>query len=237
VAYFGVDSGIMISRRPARSGNSNRLGEFAATLLRLTSPATAIDFALQIVARLAGTVLLILAAALPTLAQDDPAVRDFIERVNRAVYSLAGKSGAAAETACHGFLRSLLDVDSIGKRAAADAWDRMSGAQKARYLRATEGRMAHECALQNRNNIGAPVVFVGLRPGSGGDWLLATRVDQKDSVARTVVWRLGKGSAPIRARDLLVDGRSTVLTLRQEVSDTLDRTNGDLDALIQTLAR
>lgn len=193
--------------------------------------------ALHAVATLAGIVLLILATTSLTLAQDDPAVRDFIARVNRAVYSLAGKSGTAAETACHGLLRSLLDVDSIAQRAATGAWDRMSGAQKARYLRATEGRMAHECVLQNRNNSGAPVVFVGLRSASGGDWLLATRVDQKDSGARTVVWRLGQGRAPIRARDLLVDGRSTVLTLRQEVSDTLDRTNGDLDALIQTLAR
>jgi hypothetical protein len=200
---------------------------FSPRLPLLTAP--------RLVARLAGIVLLILTTTFPILAQDDPAVRDFIARVNRAVYSLAGKSGTAAETACHGILRSLLDVDSIAQRAAAGAWDRMSGAQKARYLRATEGRMAHECVLQNRNNSGAPVVFVGLRSASGGDWWLATRGDQKNSVARTVVWRLGKGSA--RARDLLVDGRSTLLTLRQEVSDTLDRTNGDLDALIQTLAR
>ena len=191
--------------------------------------------ALPAIATLAGIVLLFLATTSLTLAQDDPAVRDFIARVNRAVYSLAGKSGTAAETACHGLLRSLLEVDSIAQRAAAGVWERMSGAQKARYLLATEGRMAHECVLQNRNNSGAPVVFVGLRSASGGDWLLATRVDQKNSVARTVVWRLGKGGA--RARDLLVDGRSTLLTLRQEVSDTLDRTNGDLDALIQTLGR
>jgi ABC-type transporter MlaC component len=193
--------------------------------------------ALHIIARSAGIALVVLAAIFPSLAQDDLAVRDFVARVNRAVYALAGKSGTAAETACRDLIRSLLDVDSIGQRAAAGAWDRMSGAQKARYLRATEARMAHECVRQNRNNSGAPIVVVGLRSASGGEWLLATRVDQTDAAARTVVWRLGQGGAPIRARDVLVDGRSTMLTLRQEVSDILDRTNGDLDGLIQTLAR
>jgi hypothetical protein len=189
------------------------------------------------VARLAWPVLAILVTTTLAFAQDDPAVSDFFTRVNRAVYSLAGKSGAAAETACNGLVRSLLDVDSIAQRAAADAWNRMSGGQKARYLRTVEGRAARECVLQNRNNSGAPAVFLGLRPASGGDRLLATRVDQKDSGARTVIWRLGPGGAPLRARDLLVDGRSTALTLRREVSDILARTNGDIDALIATLNR
>ncbi|MCB1498778.1 MAG: ABC transporter substrate-binding protein [Bauldia sp.] len=191
----------------------------------------------NVVGSLAGLIVSILVVTSPALAQDDPAVSDFILRLNRAVYSLAGKAGAAAETACRDLNRSLLDVNFMAQRAAADAWNRMTGPQKTRYLRTVEGWAARECVLQNRNNSGAPVVFLGLRPASEGDRLLATRVEQKDSGPRTVVWRLGPGGPPLRARDILLDGRSAAITLRREVGEILGHTNGDIDTLIATLDR
>jgi hypothetical protein len=193
-------------------------------------------------ARLLGIVTaasIVLAFSSVAHGQTDPAIRDFFLRVDRAVGSVTGKTGASAQTECLGFVRALLDVRSVAQRAAAGVWNRMSAAQRSGFREAVERRAARECVAQSRNNDRAPVLFVGVRSASGGDRLLATRVEQKSRAGRTVVWRLPASGAPspLRALDLLVDGRSTVLTLRDEVSDILDRKNGDIDALIKTLGR
>jgi len=182
-------------------------------------------------------VLLAIAAGSPVRAGIEPAVGDFLHRVDRAVLSLAGKTGAGAQAACLNLVRSLLDLDTVARRAGGETWNRMTKAQRAKFVGAVGRRSARECVVQNRNNSGAPVAFVGLRSATGGDRLLATRVDQKNGAYRIVVWRLKAGAAPLQAIDLLVDGRSTALTLRDEVKAILDRTNGDIDALIATLGR
>jgi ABC-type transporter MlaC component len=186
---------------------------------------------------IAGAMLIAVAAASPARAGIELAIGDFLHRVEQAVSSLAGKTGAGAQAACLDLVRSLLDLDTVARQAAGETWSRMTKAQRAKFVAAVGRRAARECVVQNRNSSGAPVAFVGLRSATGGDRLLATRVDQKNGAHRTVVWRLKAGAAPLQAIDLLVDGRSTALTLRDEVKAILDRTNGDIDALITTLGR
>ena len=170
-------------------------------------------------------------------AETNPLVQDFFSRIGNAVSSLAGKTGPNARAACVGFVRALLDVDSIARQAAGGAWKLMTPDQQAAFRAAVERRSARECATQNATNSGAPVILVGVRDGSGGDRLLATRFGQASGGGRTVVWRLPSGGTgqKVQATDVLVDGRSMALTLRDETSKALDRNDGSIDALIATI--
>jgi hypothetical protein len=172
-------------------------------------------------------------------ASIDAASSDFVSRLNSAVTSLAGKTGKAAYASCLSYVRSLLDVDVIARRAAADVWIRMTAEQRNAFRAALERRAAHNCVTENANNSGKPAAILGIR-ASGAERLLATRAEQKNGEpGRTVVWRLPAGDIPegIRAVDVLIDGRSTVLSLRDEATGLLADNNQDINTLITGIGR
>ena len=167
-------------------------------------------------------------------AQLDAASQAFLQRLNGAITSLAGKAGKSAFSACLSLVRSLMDVDAIARRAADDAWQRMTTARRAAFRAALERRAARNCVGENANNSGEPVVVLGLR-GKGAERLLATSAKQKGGGSgRTVVWRLPSGGG--RAVDVLVDGRSTALSLRDEVKQILQG-GADINTLIATIGQ
>jgi ABC-type transporter MlaC component len=51
-----------------------------------------------------------------------------------------------------------------------------------------------------------------------------------------VVWRL-RGAGTLRAVDVVIDGRSMVLSLRDETHALLERNGGDMDRVIEALGR
>jgi ABC-type transporter MlaC component len=168
-------------------------------------------------------------------ARIDPALNAFFSRVNSAVTSLAGKTGNRAYSSCLGLLRSLMDMDTVAKQAAADTWAKMTAGQRSAFQTALERRAARDCASQNKNNNGKPLTLIGVRQGSDGDRLLAIGVGQNSGAVRTAIWRIPKHSA--RAVDLLLDGQSTVLSLRDQFHDILDDVDGNVGAAIDALRR
>jgi len=172
-------------------------------------------------------------------ASIDAASSDFLSRLNDAVTGLAGKTGQDAYVSCQSYVRSLLDLDVIAQRTAAAVWDHMSLKQQSAYRAALERRAAKNCVNENANNSGKSVAFLGIRPG-GAERLLATRAEQKNGEpGRTVVWRLPASDTPegVRAVDVLVDGRSTVLSLRDEAKGLLDDNKGDINTMITGIGR
>jgi hypothetical protein len=190
--------------------------------------------------RLAFTVTILVAFHTPCEAASiDAASSEFLSRLNGAITSLAGKTGKAAYSSCLSYVRSLLDINVIARRTAAAAWDRMTPEQRSAYRAALERRAAHNCVNENANNSGKPAAILGIR-SSGAERLLATRAEQKNGEpGRTVVWRLPAGdmSAGVLAVDVLVDGRSTVLSLRDEAKGLLDGNNGDINTMITGIGR
>src|SRR6478672_2129764 len=89
-------------------------------------------------------------------AQLDAPSQAFLQRLNGAITSLDGKGGKSAFSACLSFVRSLMDVDAIARRAADDAWQRMTTAQRAAFRAALERRAAGNCVGENANNSGEP---------------------------------------------------------------------------------
>jgi hypothetical protein len=81
--------------------------------------------------------------------------------------------------------------------------------------------------------VGSPLELLGLKHVESGERLLATRSSHP---AHTIVWRL-PGGGKAWAVDVVVDGRSAVLSLRNETRALLSSNNDDIDIAIEMLGR
>jgi ABC-type transporter MlaC component len=88
--------------------------------------------------------------------------------------------------------------------------------------------MTSECIRVTRENQAEKVTLAGVRTASGGDRLVTTRFDS----GRLVTWRVRGSSSRVKAVDVIADGRSAVLSARQEYARVLESNQGNVDALI-----
>jgi ABC-type transporter MlaC component len=174
-------------------------------------------------------VLLARAAA----AQSDPQVAEFLTSINRGITELAGQAGSKANLTCARIVASAIDMGAITESALGHVWDRMTPHQRAAYRVAAQRWAVGDCVRRNQDIGGNPLEFLGVRQGVAGERLLATRSNQP---AHTVIWRL-RGSGRVRAVDVVIDGRSMILSLRDETRALLDQNNGDIDMAIGVLGR
>ncbi len=163
----------------------------------------------------------------------DPRVKEILASINKNITALAGQSEAEASSICGRVVSSIMDMDAVVKVTSARMWDRMSPRQRDAYRSAVLRWSVRNCVKQNRDSRGEPLQFVGLRPGEAGDHLLATRSDQP---SHFVIWRL-RGAGRLRAVDLLFDGVSMTLSLRDETNELLDKNNNDIDMTIASIGR
>jgi len=166
-------------------------------------------------------------------AQTDPPVAEFLISVNRSITELAGQPGAQASSVCRRIVASAINMDAVVRGALSHMWNRLSLQERADYRSAAQQWAVRDCVRRNRDNGGNPLEFLGVRRGEAGDRLLATRSNQP---AHTVIWRL-RGSGRLQAVDVVIDGRSMILSLRDETKALLDRNNGDIGMAIAALGR
>lgn len=185
--------------------------------------------------RLALACVLFLTSTLvhPARAQADPRIDAFLASVNKSISDLAGQPEPRAGAICHHIVSSLLNMDAIIEAALKNPRAPMSPRQRAAYRAAAWRWAVRDCVRRNRDNPAVPLELVGIRQGDSGDRLLATR---SSLPAHTALWRL-RGVETLQAVDVVIDGRSMVLSLRDETNAWLDRTNGDIDKAIDGLGR
>jgi hypothetical protein len=160
-------------------------------------------------------------------AQSDLRVAAFLKSVNSSITGLAGEPDAI----CSRIVASAINMDA--GVASALGHSQASSKQRSDYRRAAERWAVRDCVRRNQDNGGNPLVFVGVRQGESGDVLLATHSIRP---ARSVIWRL-RGAGTLRAVDVIIDGRSMTLALRDETNALLDRSNGDIERAIEALGR
>ena len=183
-------------------------------------------------------VFLMLPCGRPATAQAgqqiaDPRVKEILASINKDIIALAGQSEAQAGSICGRSVSTMMDMDAVVKVTSARIWDRMSPQQRDAYRAAVLRWSVRNCVQRNRDISGEPLEFVGLRPGEAGDRLLATRSNQP---SHFVIWRL-RGAGRLRVVDLLFDGVSMTLALRDETNTLLDKNNNDIDLAIASLGR
>src|SRR5262249_42762699 len=131
---------------------------------------------------------------------------------------------------CREVVTRFLDLETMGRAAAEDAWDKMSDAQRESYRAAFADRMTAECGRQLAGNRGQDVRSISVRPTKDGDKLVATRIGRGDD-AKVVVWRL-HGEDAKAATDVIWEGHSAVAKARGEFAAVLQGANGDVEKLI-----
>ncbi|MEK8091616.1 ABC transporter substrate-binding protein [Methylocystis sp. IM3] len=173
------------------------------------------------------------AAAEGGVAALDPAVKAIVATIVGQTAELAGKPAAAAESACARQSASLIDIDAVAKVGAERIWNSLSPARREAYRSAAMRWIVRKCVQQNQDNKGEAPKVVGLRKGEAGDQLLATQTQDPPHFA---IWRL-RGAKRLRIADVILDGVSMSLTLRDQTNALLDQTNNDIDATTKAIAR
>ncbi len=163
----------------------------------------------------------------------DPKVKEILTLINKSITDLAGRSETEAAQVCERVVSSIMDIDAVAKGGSVRIWEQMTPAQRSAYGKAAQRWAVRNCVRRNKDGNGTPVKFAGLRRGEGGDKLLATRSEQPTHL---VIWRL-RGTSTLRAVDLLLDGLSMTLQLRDETNMLLDQNNNDIDKAIIALHR
>jgi ABC-type transporter MlaC component len=182
---------------------------------------------------------LMAASALPASALSDSAIRDFVAYIGNSIRSMHAQDQAHAQRTpdrCGDFLSRVLDIETMTRTAATDVWDRMSPTQRRSYRAAFQARLVTECLRAVRRYRGEQITLAGIRSNAQGERLATVRFSLPDEPGRMVTWRL-RGSDRPRAVDVITDGRSTVIAAREEQAAVLRSTNGDIDAMIQSMHR
>lgn len=162
-------------------------------------------------------------------APADPAVKAFLESINRDPPESALAPRDFASAVCTRTVTENLDFDAFLARAAIRIVTAMTDQQRTAFRVAAQSWLVRQCVDRNRGR--ERLEFVGLRTGEGGDRLLATR---SSATRRLIIWRL-RGTLTLTATDLIVDGSSTAQRLRSEVASLLRAAHGDVDAMITRL--
>jgi hypothetical protein len=198
------------------------------TARRLTAgvsalPALATAFAVGLIVRSSG-------AAEAEIESRDA---EFLASINRIIAESGAQPGAQTRQACDRIVTTAINMDAVTRSAMGPIWVRMSAQQRA-ALRKAAGRWAvRDCVQQSQGNVGSPLELLGLKHVESGERLLATRSSHP---AHTIVWRL-PGAGKARAVDVVVDGRSAVLSLRNETRALLSSNNDDIDVATEMLGR
>lgn len=187
--------------------------------------------------RIVATPFLVLASAPVSPAAEgagaaqDPRVREIVSTIVRQTAELAGQPDAAASAICARQSAALIEIDTVAKAGAEKTWDRMSAAQREAYRGAAQRWIVRKCVERNHENKGERPDVIGLREGESGDLLLATQTREPP---RFAIWRL-RGAKRLRVVDVILDGVSMSLTLRDQTNALLDDMNGNIDAATKAL--
>jgi ABC-type transporter MlaC component len=172
-------------------------------------------------------------ATAPRPEQYDKKIKQIVALITRYGQDLAGQSDSAASEICARSSASLMDMDAIVSVATEDIHERMSPAQRNAYREAAFQWIIIHCVQENHANKGENPEVMGVRRGESGDRLLALKTDNPPHF---VLWRL-RGDEKPRVVDVIMDGVSMALTLRDETNALLGQDDKDIDSMIKVLGR
>jgi ABC-type transporter MlaC component len=164
----------------------------------------------------------------------DAAVDNFVRQINAVVASVGPGDRAAIRSACSRLVALSFDVGAMAPEITGEAWRRMNAEQRQAYQRGLAGKAVSECAAHGNEMAGNPLDLIGVRSGDSGDRMVAVR--QSQGRGRMVIWRVrARTGGALKAVDMTVDGRSLAASARREAKDVLDRTGGDVAALVRSV--
>ena len=183
----------------------------------------------------------VLACFSSSISAEDATALSFVDRLNAELQRAAhwnSDQGATARAVCEHISRSLLDLTTMMETASSGVIASMDRAQRATYKSAFIARVVRDCSANVKDYLGHNVELAGVRPLKSGAMIIATRSQSDVAPSRLVMWQVqAQTSGEPVVQDIFVDGRSAMLTLREEAANALSRDPANFDALILTLIR
>jgi ABC-type transporter MlaC component len=172
--------------------------------------------------------------------QADPASLEFIHRTNATIAKAVAASGdirAATRRVCDDLASTSLDLEAMMKTAAGGAWDKFDTVQREAYGAAFKKRIIRDCTANAGGYLQSQVQLVGVRQLPSGDKLIGTRSEGSPD-AKILMWQVRpREKGRLMVTDLLVNGRSAMLTLQEEAGVAIERNDGNVAAAIGAIDR
>lgn len=182
-------------------------------------------------------------SARPALAGDPPATA-LVKKANGEITSLLSKKVAAGSadekalaTKVTTSVRSLLDVDELGREALKNHWAKATAAQQTEYLALLRAIIEGEYIKGLRANVAYTVTYKG-ETTSGSDTTVATEIaaTRKGRPLRIKVdYVLHKAGGALRAYDIKTDGVSLVENYRAQFDKLVAK--GGIDNLLAKMRK
>jgi len=167
----------------------------------------------------------------PALSAKSGGGSNAVKVVSQIVVALqTGSRGRAASV-----IRNSFGIDTIARTIAGKSWAAASAKQKREFmdalLHATIASMSNR--LKERRNIDVDVG--GARSTAKGDTLVSTRVTRRAGRVVRIDWRLRRCATGLCVVDLIVDGGSMAIQLRDQARGILSANGGGIAVLTQRL--
>jgi hypothetical protein len=181
--------------------------------------------------------LLVVALVSPIAAVAAAPVEDaFVARLNAAIARAASADGSAGAL-CADVLGWAPDLDAMARTVFAGAWEGMDRKRRGAFRAAVAQKLIRECVGPAKTALRRPVELAGVRALPSGELLIGTRSAGAASGA-PLLWR-GRAdrSGGFRVTDLVYEGRSAVLSMREAAQAAFARGGGDDAAVLEALQR
>jgi phospholipid transport system substrate-binding protein len=128
------------------------------------------------------------------------------------------------------------DVPALARGAVARHWERMSEAQRKRYVSLYEIYVVTALARRAARDSAERIVFVEERAIGERQMLVGARVTLADGKTRLVHWRVREAEGRLLVADVLDEGVSLAALHRADLSGWLNAHNGDIEAFLTMFA-
>lgn len=177
----------------------------------------------------------------PTLAQSEPTIIAFVDRViaaSSAIVATASRSEEAARQECDKLMGWAFDVPGMAQFVLGGGWKKATANERNTFRAGFEKLIVNTIVHRLRSDPGITFAFIGVRPEANDHMLAAVRVMAPDRPEQIWLWRLRPApSSTWRVVDFIVDGRSILLSERQEYALILESNNGNIGAVIEFIKK
>jgi phospholipid transport system substrate-binding protein len=186
----------------------------------------------------AAVLSLVLSAPLKAADLSPPA--QFVQNLsNTALLSLTGKSmnRKTREDRVRDILLKNFDVQAIGKFALGTYWREASDAQRKEYMDLFEDMIVKTYTTRFEDYSGQSLKVDGAKDSPPKDFIVASKVVQKDGPPVNLEWRVRNEEGGYRIVDVVVEGVSMSITQRSDFASVIQNGGGTIDALIASLRK
>jgi len=170
----------------------------------------------------------------------DPEAADaFIRRTGTELADAVAGASTAAERRKRlaVFLERVVDMDEVARFCLGRFWTVATAEQRTEYLRLFRAGLVNGVAERLGNQMAGDVRVITSRPQlRDGGMSVPTTIERAGNKPNHVTWLVTSAGGRLKIIDVIAEGVSLRVTLRSDYVSFLNRYNGDVGVLLQTMA-